>query len=863
MKLKNKLITGLCAIGITAFALGAASCGDNVTFENWQDTGAATAKLGEIYNVGDRSIKDTEGNIWYYDITVRNSKGEIAPLIAGEFEVLDAKGYTIEYAVEISNNNVRKRTVALNVTDAGKPHISVTMPTGFVGREYIVPQIVVTDLSGENITPTYKVYYGTGDTKTEVTLRNGKFNPAQKGTYSIDITAKDSAGNEAKVTKEFGVRAQAAENILENFDDPSSLVNSVNGSNQEWLETFQGRNGVVRIKGTEGDKAGFKFRFMGEKDIYRHTPFNAITVSLYVDVVHTEVNSGSADLYQTTTDASIATWYGASKGQWHELTITNFDDWNYLFNGATSERGGQLFWMWKNNKDIKDVYIDEIRFSATPQVEFQTSAKNNQAKIGDTVSVSASVPKDNRLDTWVAVKSPSGQKLKLNNGTFVASEIGYYTVTATVESAELSFYDTTDTIQILVLGNYVKVGDKFENSDIGKTFLLNDKHEVDTKYTLPTGVLYNPIEDTELPATVSAKVLRKGDEVAVENGAFTPDEQGVYQIVYTAVDGENNTYETVCLLYVVKSQLDENELITFATQDSVNNVCYGADGQGVGQTPQWLAEYQGRAGVIKLNDNAKEYGYTVRIDKTYDEIKDLAWDYVDIDVYLDGGDWLCYGLATNSSQDPINGSTPWKKGEWTTMSIHKSKLSSADGFLKAITSNIGGQLFWGWDLGNVYIDSIRLRTLDNVANDFATSGDAAECLNGGNGVGSAATWLAEYQGAQGVIKTNDGGEMGGYYIRTDRLTAEGLALLEWDYIEVKVWVTSASWVCFYNSSLDVELKAGEWNTLKISKSLIVTEMGNIQNFYSLFASDSGVQLFWGYDNMGDVYFDSIKLCKNA
>jgi hypothetical protein len=191
-------------------------------------------------------------------------------------------------------------------------------------------------------------------------------------------------------------------------------------------------------------------------------------------------------------------------------------------------------------------------------------------------------------------------------------------------------------------------------------------------------------------------------------------------------------------------------------------------------------------------------------------------------------------------------------------------MSNPDGFLRAITSSAGGQILWGWDMGNVYIDEIRLRSLNATLNGFDTQATTAECLNGTNGVGTKATWLESYQGATGVIKVNDGGAMGGYYLRAANHSVAELSAIEWDYIEVKVWVTNGSWVCFYNSALNVQLVGGKWNTLQISKSTIAAEFGgSIENFYDYLIASTGVQLFWGYDDMGDVYFDSIALKKNG
>lgn len=855
MKAKNKLITALCAIGVTAFALGAAACGGGgtgITFEGWQDYSTSSVKLGEIYKVTDKKIKDTEGNVWYYDITVKDSDGDKVPLIAGEFEATDVDGYTITYELTLAENDVRTRTVEVSVQDSSAPQISVVMPTGFVNREYTIPEITVVDLSGEQITPSYKLYYKEGETKTEIAVTNGKFTPQTKGAYVLDVTATDSAGNTATLSKSFGVRAEAAENILENFDSPESLLNSIN-ANQEWLESFEGREGVLHITGTAAEKTGYSFRFMGDKSAYKHTPFTAITVSLYA--------VKRADMYPTTAEGTEATWFEARAGEWMEFVITDFENWEYLFKSATEGNGAQLFWTWTKNVEL---YIDEIRLSATPKVAFTTDVQNDTAQIGTEVSVQASVPADNRLETWVSVKSPSGNKVTYNQqtGKFTVTEVGYYTVTALVESAELSFYNTTAEYKLLVLDNYVKVGTAFTNADIGSNYILNASHQVGAAFSLPTGVLYNPFTGAELSADVDITITKGGENVPFSGSSFTPDKAGIYIVKYTCVH-EGKTYTTNCQLYVVDTTLQKGEIINFATADSLAYAKYGADGQGLGETPVWFAEYQGRAGVIRMNDTANS-GFALRSQKTLQELKAISWDYLDIDIYLQAGEWLCKGAHVDSAQGPVNPYVAWTTNAWTTVSIHKSAITDVDSLLNALASSAGAHLLWGWDLGDLYIDCIRLRASSNVLNDFAEESSKADCLNGGNGVGSAATWLSSYEGASGVIKVNDGGAMGGYYIRTSNLSASEMELYGWDYIEIKVWVSSGSWIMFYNGDLSTYLTAGQWNTLKLSKATIEGAMqGNISNFYGLITGSTGVQLFWGYDDMGDVYFDSITLGKNA
>ena len=843
MKVKKYLAGCLLALSVSAFAVGASACDQplfsSVRFEDWEKKSERTVSLGQIYKIQDLSIADTKGNVYFYDITVLNSKGEKTSVIAGEFEVADLNGYTIEYTLQINSQDIRTRKTVLKVVDDSAPKISISLPTGFVNQKYTIPAITVSDLSGENIKPSYVVYSVADESKTPISLKNGAFTPKTKGTYAVEITAKDSSGNIGKIVKEFGIRADSPENILENFDHESSLLNSINGAeNQEWLENFEGRQGVVHIKGTSAEKTAYFFRFMRDRETYKHLPFDSITVSLYVPK--------RADLYQSTTDGSGATdWFDAQAGTWSEFTITDFEDWEYLFSGGTSDRGAQLFWTWTKNTDI---YIDEIRFSATPKIEFASSAVDGRVTAGEEVSVSATVKSDDRLEPYLTVKSPSGEKVSFKNGKFTATETGWYTVKAVVETAEWSYYDTSAEYKVLCLGNYIKVGNDFEETDIGTEYLLSDSHFVGKRFALPIAKVVNPITGEELEETVSVTVTRNGEQIAVQGNSFTPNVAGEYEIIYTS--GE---YTTVCKLYVVQGELQNGEIENFGLKEAVNQVKYGLDGQGVGKTPEWLPEFEGRLGVVKMNDNGSEAGYMVRINMSYAELKALEWDYIDVDVYLKSGDWLNWGYAIDKDMTPINPSIAWTTGQWTTITIARANLADEDAFMKALTGKVGAQIFWGWDIkDDVYIDGLRIRSVEKVLNDFSTSSSTSEYL----GVGSNATWLESYQGANGVVKIN-GNNSNDFYFRTTRVTASELASYKWDYIEIKLWATNDAWVKFYEQDLGVEIKGCQWTTLRISKETIEKQMP-LSSFYALLAGDNGAKLFSGLTSLGDVYVDEIK-----
>ena len=613
------------------------------------------------------------------------------------------------------------------------------MPTGFAGSSYTIPEITVTDSSGETITPTYVVYKKADADKTPIKITNGKFIPDERGVYVIDITATDSSGNVARLPKEFGIRSAISENVLENFEDESSLLNSINGDNSEWLAEFEGRNGVLHIKAQDVEKTLYRFKFIREKEAYRHTPFDSITVSMYVGKY--------GDFYQTDMEGEADYWTGISTGAWYEYTITEFGDWSYFFNAATSDKGAQLFWTWTSNIDV---YIDEIRFSATPMIVFNTNADDGKIQTGSKVEVDASIPTDDRLDVSLSVKAPSGDAVSLTDGGFTASETGKYVVTVMVKSDEYPFYNKEKVYEIISVDKYIKIDEDFTEDNIGSEYVVTDQHQTGTKFVIPEATLYDPIAGSVLCAAQITGVTHNDSLISVQDGAFLPESEGKYEISYSA-DFGGKTYTATSIVYVLSMDLNADELENFSLKSSAGRVKYGTDGQGAGKTPVWLPEFQGRTGVVVLNDNAAESGYMFKLDMTYDDFAAIEWDYIELDIYLESGSWLCYGNHVDSAMGAINDGPPWKNGAWTTLSIAKTAIKNVESFMQAITGS-GAHLFWGWDLSEIYVDSITFRKEEKkepALKDGALGFDSNESIQY---VVNETEWLAEYESASGVGK---------------------------------------------------------------------------------------------------------------
>ncbi|MBQ3572378.1 MAG: hypothetical protein IJA15_06095 [Clostridia bacterium] len=222
--MKNKLIVTLLTIVLIAsFGFACTKPSDNsskpasITLVDFEATKTEEAVLyGELYELR-RFVTDEEGNEYSLIYQVKDSTGAIVVVIANCFEAIDLGGYTITYTAEVADGDVRTSVVTLPVYDGEGPSIIVSaLDAGEVNVPYVLPEIAFNDLT-EIVEKSVKVYL-VGEELTEIALTetDGKygFTPTLEGTYRLSVYAKDVAGNETTVTKEFFIEKILVGEIL-------------------------------------------------------------------------------------------------------------------------------------------------------------------------------------------------------------------------------------------------------------------------------------------------------------------------------------------------------------------------------------------------------------------------------------------------------------------------------------------------------------------------------------------------------------------------------------------------------------------------------------------------------------------------
>ena len=858
---KSFIIKLLSLIMVICAGLSLIACGDpgnnpggngggngQVVLKDWQAQVTRTVDLGSIISVGSDTVEDTDGNMYFCDYIVQDSQGNRVIPISGQFEVTDAAGYTITCSVVISSDDTRVQTIKIKITDTVPPTIKFNeVKTGFINKEYTLPEIIISDLSGDGVDSVVKVYKVADDTtKTEVAISNNKFVPTEKGKYVVEVTATDSSNNTATAEQVFAVRDAMAENVLEDFNDSLSLLNSKNGDGVEWLSEYEGHTGVIKIPGSTTDITPYCFLFAQAREDYKYLPFTSIKVTFYA--------SKRGDWYPTTVNPDDAApyWYSAPSQTWTTWEITNIVDWNLFFSTGTNGTGAQLFWSWTKGMDV---YIDEITYTASPEITIVPNKTEGDA--GDEISVSAFVENDNRFTPTITVKDPNGNNVEVVNNKFTITIYGDYTITATIDGTEVSYLKSVCSTTVKCLTNYIKYEAFDASYGIGQDVFISD------------GIWYNPSTQTAVSNSNVTYVVKHGnDEITITEGKFVPSVAGLYTVTYTATVGSDIVATTTAEILVLELTAGPDMLANFREANSASQFVSGT-------TAEWLPEFEGKAGVVKVQGALSGNIYNHWFKSTAIPSGSIAagdWDYLEIEFYMSVSKWLFVGGTDLVTQSKVN--------TWNTIKVTKSQIIANDGSLTTFANSITGggyNLLWVYKdstpVDAIYFNSVRLGKVDIVGSGSYTFDTAADNDNFTNGSSKIGEWMETYNDRTGVVKVNadDAWGWSNLYIRARNIVADEIILGDWDYIELQVFFTvNGKWLYWgYGGgrALNISTKIGEWNTIKITREFIEANSnsegtGGVASMASAFTGTNGYCVLIA-EGLGDMYFDSIKFCKNA
>ncbi len=616
-----------------------------------------TVGLGEDYVLPKGVAFDEAGNDYRVSYEVKDSQGESVQILNGKFKIkeMGEAKYVITATAQISDEQALTRKITLNVIDRTGPNITIE-PTAFafVGEEYTISGVEVTDNSGETVTPSYKVTKKSDG--SEVAIENGKFTPDSKGEYTLEVTAKDTSGNEGVNTAPIYVREPMGKYVIENFNDEYGLpvfsVKEAGYTTEDvvYHETFDPTpenpdSGDERVGVAQGESvlAGsaqygphFYFKFHSS---FKDIDFEYLYIKAYIQSACTgrpqvalysqneplgdNANGGFVNVNEwieirlTAEDICSSVSAFADKNALHESEtpmdcfkrkMTN-DSGSYLFflQLATYEAGGETL---KDSATDYMLYVDEIGYKPmfNPTLDIQESYD-----LGTTLTVNPTVATDEaegdyRIETKIT--DPSGALVTLNDNQFRLVETGDYTIELTYVGAQYKGY--TKYTVTAVSTKSIETGTYTGTPAQGDTV------------TIPSAT----IDGGDVTATVSVG----GYNIPMASAnTFVASVAGDYVVTYASeIDGL--IYKNTLTIPVTRAQVKANEVISFASKaEAEENVKTAIDGNGEISTT-WLPVFEGKNGVVKVSSNA-DWSYFA-----FQQLQDMSayngYEYLVIRMYV-------------------------------------------------------------------------------------------------------------------------------------------------------------------------------------------------------------------------------------
>lgn len=714
----------------------------------------------------------------------------------------NGKDISIEYYSTVKNKYFKARNqIKIDIDDSmvETPSAFDLLPSVYVGevalgetgRRYMLPRVTAYSFEGIAINPSIKLYFG----EEEIGLDGeNAFVPTERGEYRMVITVDDGAGNVRTLEKTIRVRNPIAAGMIEDYDDEYSIDNAGN-CDVEWLESFEGKTGVLHIKANDSDRSYYALRLFNDLTKFPVQPFDSIILRVYIA---TEAGSGS--FYDTTTEK----YTGISKNKWCEFTVRQFMDWQFFVQNASTDGGAILFNVWTKGIDI---YIDEISFSASMTASV-TTEKTEYAK-GETITVTTESSYAGAKIETITVTAPDGTSFTVDGNSFVAELEGKYTIVYKVVCAADESYEATASVTVTVADNYFEYGSHEKIVAAGDEIIVPSATLIDFK----TG---QSIDGAE----ITYKVFFGGKEITVTDGKFTAAARGYYDIVYTAVlDGSIVRVETLSVGAKGK------------TVDFMDSELSGAVLKTAGNA--FEEEFEGVRGVLNAKfDNTSYTHIYVNFGLTAEQLAAIDRDLVELRVFVKG--------TSSSGKFQTYYAGSWREwyqlNTWVTVKLAKSVLT--DEYFTADVLGGSAELvqFQNATVTNVYFEFVDVRkTYVSTDGTERTIGFDNE-TDAAYGKSTTSEWLAEFEGAKGVLKATYTDTWAGLRINYNAAVAD-IDSKTYDAIVLRVFFeasatpnkdgqvqlllpyTSSSWGSWYN--------VGEWVEIELDKEKIGTNLANM------------------------------------
>lgn len=542
----------LVMVSIGMVLLSASSSGSD-GINGFEVENEITVKAGECVDIPIPTVFDSDGNILDVYCEVTDSRGGYVEITGNRFFATDGNGYLITYTVIPSaEKTVSKQT---EVSVIGSVAVSIS-------ANRVVEEGEIYSINAKSIFTVPEFVYSVKHDGEEIEVSaNGEFLCEESGVYEVSVTATETGENEDKQKSEtciFEVYAREPSDYaeIEVFNDNWSYFRSLDWFGlHDWVLTDSSQAGILDRNGLESDfiktsvTAGYRYAEIWlnpryDVEYYKtlvEQGYEYISIWVYSTGENTHSVSRVMDpgeqMYVVTMGDSVS--YG-----WNEIRFPLADgiqDWTRSFITSFPYYENSRIPMLRINNlgavaEEFDIYLSDVYAVRKSEVTPITTSEF-RFDVGENISFSDFIDNPNHEPLKYYLQEADSAVEVSDQYAFTAN--GQYLLTV-VPVAPDSYLDqpcefmltVEDDCSLFLTGN----------TDIQRDF--GSSIEIDTAslgVSISRGAEEVPI--------IGVEVSFNGQNIALEDGKFITETDGIYEIVFYGdyiLGGKTfRTYQTV------------------------------------------------------------------------------------------------------------------------------------------------------------------------------------------------------------------------------------------------------------------------------------------------------------------------------
>lgn len=525
----KKILLSVLTILFAACMLFAGACSNDssknvklVGFENQQ----ISVAFGSVY-LADAIAIDEDGNEYPTTIKVVDENGNEVEVFSSKFSVVSKK-YTVTYTAKVGKKNFVKVDTITAIAGV-EPAIAVdgTIKALLLGETYTLPTATAYDYFDGALNATAEVFkYGESEpVKCDLDDGGLTFTAEESGKYFVKFTVKNSADMQTVKTVDFFVRTLAEDGEWDTFDDEGAVYTTLVASSAVkkvgWVDTFNGRNGVLKVDIAKNNAYGSAFMAVPKTSFVNdYEDYDKLVISMFVDG-----EEGSLQNFRfchpNIGNLPINPTYGGWETYVFDKTAVVNNWHNFARNNADKVDSKNHF----TGTFLKDctIYIDAIYFAnVVDELEGSSIEENGIV----TLDYSA----DNEQLGYTVLYD--GKWVETVNNTFNAEYAGEYVIQPVVLNSKSKVYAGAPIIYNSVSANRLEV------NEFDKTIALNA-----SEYTLPQVKVVDANGAEVDGYDINVKTIFRSYANTIEERGFTTANKGWYEYIITASkEGEKTLY---------------------------------------------------------------------------------------------------------------------------------------------------------------------------------------------------------------------------------------------------------------------------------------------------------------------------------